>query len=1110
MPGTGSQQNAETPVKFALIEAVKNHDESEVKRLIAARVDVNEADYQGKTALIHAVQNNVDIEIIKVLVENGDATVNAKDSYNRNSLFYAITKSKDTAEYLFKKTDKLNNSNVSRILKFFLESLCTKRHDSHPTIDEVVPLLEAKGLTSEILASSIVNILLCKSPLLLTSMIDNHRPRNSDHLMFHLHEKRKSLLGALKEACECKFMENYPKKESIKQVLEMIGGDHNRSISDILNSLKEHDPDPNFADSEDNTAFHYAACLPWMKVSTESIKETCLELKSFGVAWNRTNLQDQTPLLICLSGSMEHLKDDDKLTAMKGLVEVCKFLVTGASSLKETTQDGESVFHLVIKLFQQGFEIPEQTIRQGVIDEMMKLLDCFTPLRVNKTVVQQRNDDLNSPLHLWASLALTTPDYTSCVTPEKTFKQLLKVIFDHLLNCGAKNINDRNKKEETALHFCNTWGAVKLLMDVGANTSDKDSSKRPPLLVAASRKTFLRNPPYFYPDFYLDVQRDSDSDVQEEAKFFFATAVDKKLDPWKVDKFDKSVLGFLIEYQTYDLSKALVEVACLVEENSQDTSERILVSLLNAICKDESLHTRWKVELAKTVLSCAKEKKINVVNEPFDFCCKTMISLLVAMEENQQPAFNDETSIHCCVAQLLRSHGAELSGESYETLRAICPEIDQILENTPVQELVPWTSTSKEHKNVLHRVARRQECKEIGRTICCQASAGSFGNTDLFVGINITSGKEVAIKRIKKTQCKPNLKKLYAQLDCEQVIRYFLHLDEIDHVYFVFELMEGNLDAYLDVDALVKLDERTSLCGDIVKGLKYLHEHEIPHFHDHLKPTSIFYKTHPKLCLKITDFDHSQPADGTSNTYVWSSPEVLKKLENPSEFSDMFSCGLLLHYILSKGKHPFCPDSSTSTSHIVSKTELNIKDNNSKVEDSLSPEGTHLVKNMLGDKVDRKSAAEALDHPLFWPKTKKVDLLTAVGNQPEFEYPRAGRLVVLSAVETELEARFGTIVKHVEWNDPGNVHMPDIYKEMGKMRKKRKYDTHSVVELVRFIRNAKAHVSESTRPTSIRKLLLEDFVFLEYFPNLVMEVYKAVTTHGWDQTREEIKYALKK
>jgi serine/threonine protein kinase len=267
--------------------------------------------------------------------------------------------------------------------------------------------------------------------------------------------------------------------------------------------------------------------------------------------------------------------------------------------------------------------------------------------------------------------------------------------------------------------------------------------------------------------------------------------------------------------------------------------------------------------------------------------------------------------------------------------------------------------------------------------------------------------------------------------------------------------------------------------------------------------------------LKIADFGLSRRIDNTATTVYgtnagtrcWIAPEVLKSPKDHSKSSDVFACGLVLHYILSVKRHPFAPDDRANKSiSQITETENNIMgDKMEGWDNSLCPEAAQLIKKMLSsDDSGRPGADEALSHPLFWSEKKKIDLLIAVGNQPEFECPRAKRPPPLTAVETDLETSFSTIVKYVTWNDPRYVHMPAIYTEMTK---KRKYKTNSVVELVRFIRNAIAHVSSDKRPTPIRKQLLEDFVFLDYFPNLVIEVFKAVTTHGWDQAREEIKYA---
>jgi serine/threonine-protein kinase/endoribonuclease IRE1 len=266
--------------------------------------------------------------------------------------------------------------------------------------------------------------------------------------------------------------------------------------------------------------------------------------------------------------------------------------------------------------------------------------------------------------------------------------------------------------------------------------------------------------------------------------------------------------------------------------------------------------------------------------------------------------------------------------------------------------------------------------------------------------------------------------------------------------------------------------------------------------------------------LKIADFGLSRRIDSTGSTSVYGpnvgtrccgiAPEVLKSTKDHSKSSDVFACGLVLYYILSAKRHPFAPDDCANKSQIT-ETEKNIMDDKMEGWDnSLCPEAAELLEKMLSsDDSGRPGADEALSHPFFWSKKKKIDLLIAVGNQPAFELPRATGPTVLTAVETDLETSFSTIVKYKTWNDTGYEHMPAIYAEMKKKRKS--YDTHSVVELVRFIRNAIVHVSSDNRPTPIRKQLLIDFVFLEYFPNLVMEVYKAVTTRGWDQ-RVEIGY----
>ena len=371
---------------------------------------------------------------------------------------------------------------------------------------------------------------------------------------------------------------------------------------------------------------------------------------------------------------------------------------------------------------------------------------------------------------------------------------------------------------------------------------------------------------------------------------------------------------------------------------------------------------------------------------------------------------------------------------------------------------------------------------------------------------------------------------LTALADCKQIVSYISFIEEKDFSYIILELMEGNLEDYLK-SFPIDDTEAIALCQDVVVGVNFLHKHKI--VHRDLKPQNILYKLHPERRLKIADFGLSRVNSSTSTTVYgtgvgtrcWMAPEVLKpknKNEIFVEGSDVFSCGLLLHYILSTRKHPFTPLDCEIKGGVeeTNKTEANIMNGEMKgFDNSLHPEASHLIKRMLESNLNKRpTAEEAKDHPLFWLNKKKIDFLQAVGNQREFECPCAKRKLPhvttklpLTQVETDLDNNFSTIVKHRSWNSSKNNSMPDIYKTMTTGVGRSRYDTKSVVELVRFIRNVYQHYKDYTfnTTTGIVQLLFEDFVFLKNFPALVMEIYKAVTTHGWDKTRADIECAMR-
>ena len=1085
--------------KAVLFHAAKNQQKCSMKALYDAGLDLNITDEQGKTVVFYANK-----DLLDTLMQVTDVFLDDRDNYGRTPLFHALQENDTTkARYLIKKGANLqlkDNCNGD-IFTFFVE-ICisgkveqTELFTSH---------LFKQKKQRKALSHAIFNILYCQAPLLCVSTGPDTSPRLlKSRAIFNKTNILKALAFA-KKHCLTRYA------SSIACIAKNIR-ENAIYAPRILSLLINLGADPQIADTDGNTAFHYATLLPFYGVSQGDIMAICKYLRKCGTFLNARNHRHESPLLFCLSSNAWKVVTESNKwqSSISGLVEVCRFLLNKTNVLRNT----ESIFQRIISLIQQGLELNEKAKGKAVVEVLVDILELLQPdEEAVRNAVNYTDTLSNSPLHLWASIALKThQDYTGFGTEDFTFEKILKRTLVHLLKCGVQP-NARNVHDETPLHRCTTWTALKLLLDAGANPNDQNSLGHSPLLAAAKKNNALGKSGHLYPD------------VTEDPGSFWRTALEKKLNPWILDNQGETLLNVLIQSEDFALTRGLIQVAC--EEES--TKDHVKLSILNAICNDESKHTHWKIILVDMILKSAGTNRL-ALESPLRLCCRNIARFgmfderpgSVRQRANDMPSHND--SVHCKIAKRLRQYRQDTD------IAAIVKEYpfleDFLKETIPIDTMpivISWASVSHKRKGILTKVARNHECKTVEQVLYHKhhIGRGSFGF--IFAGINTKDGREVAVKRIEINRVelpeyKREIDSLVALGDCEHVVRYISFHEDGEFYYLVLELMEGNLEEFFD-EHTFNAAEITGLCEDVVLGLQFLHEQKI--LHRDLKPQNILYKVHPKMCLKIADFGLSRTIDSKcttvysaiAGTRCWIAPEVLKSdLIDKNRFateSDVFSCGMLLHYILSGRKHPFSPtDCANKNSLQVShETDANIM--NGKMDgwdNSLFPEATHLLKRMLeSDKKERPSAALALKHPLFWSNKRKVDFLEVVGNQKEFQCPRSKRpLPSLTQVETDLEKCFSTIVKRKNWNNSANMN--SIY--LGMITKKRRnYDTSSSVELVRFIRNTYEHYRDNTFVTTIpiERMLFNDFVFLKSFPDLVIEVYKAVTTHDWDKTRDDI------
>jgi serine/threonine protein kinase/ankyrin repeat protein len=381
-----------------------------------------------------------------------------------------------------------------------------------------------------------------------------------------------------------------------------------------------------------------------------------------------------------------------------------------------------------------------------------------------------------------------------------------------------------------------------------------------------------------------------------------------------------------------------------------------------------------------------------------------------------------------------------------------------------------------------------------------------------------------ALKRIEKAKVNPKeitreVKTLFSLSNqCENVVKChgFEHSDEFFQ-YLCLDLMDGDLKEFVtnnDVNMILKEDP-VQVTKEIINGLAYLHEQKF--IHRDLKPENILYTTDPALHFKIADFGLTKNMSTSSTitssresgvgmapgTRCWMAPELISmKSREHTQQSDIFSLGLVLHYLLTLGKHPFATESE-EPAHVIEQRIVQTQ-----VTLAFHPEAASFFQMLLSKDPSKRPPANVLhQHPFLWSERKKIEFLTAVGNQPEAARPTKHPN---SQLEQRLQmTNIGRQVQPVKGGSAWNFVNPEmnaLFAEIAPARRQR-YRTDKVIDLLRFIRNAYAHKQERSQ---VAQGYLDRNIFQQSYHSLVLDVYSVVQDLGFlnDPNRSNIQQAL--
>ena len=1022
----------------ALHLAVKSGKVELVKLLLQHGFDVNRADEYGQTALHLAVESGK-VELVKLLLQHG-FDVNRADEYGQTALHLAV------------------ESGKVELVKLLLQhGFDVNRADElgRTALHVAVESGNADVVEQLLLYSPDVN----KADRFWGTTL--HKAEASGHIHFANELPSNHVIDNIE-------LEGNTGRTALFATFD---AGLQTSLDKIVELLLNHGADFKVSDCEGTNVLFYAIDKSFRNLSLACSLELLLDK---GISIDVMNHLGENLLLSYLHKAKEETHSLSHWD-FSCCLEVCKLLLDKGVDVAGRDRDGYTAVHLCILIMVRSISHGKTYL----LDLLRVILSKSAAL--SKRLVRSWDDTGgDTPLHLWASFPCSPQQLGSA--EKESYLNLAKLLLDH----GAQ-VNSTNGKGESPLHVAQNWSAAKFLFHHGASVKATDSLDNTPLLRHVKQLHILDK---LYEDMppHLNLR----GQWKEILRLGF--------DPWKGDGDGTTILSVLLQKGDVDAVRAFLEATGApytdgwpVDSNG-DTP-------LHVICRDGAKHNLWKVSLIEslvnqdqrtTFVNCLNRKGQTVLN----IVCQTVC------------VSADSDDFSSGLIEMLRYFGAEVKVGEGQDCCELAADNEMLLgkltkDLSNLEPWLRWFSQSAKHHQLLAQVARGQNSWKFSNIHCHNEAIGSGAFGSVFVGITVKDGREVAVKRFEKTkiggkQHKREVRNLVNLSNCENVVRY-LSFDYDQHFfYIILELMEGNLITLTEILHDEGCDkDLVPLCKDLLSGLKFLHQNHI--IHRDIKPGNILYKRNPKgdLTLKLADFGLSSKAPGESagqsstvmhrsaGTLYWMAPELLGGTMQHSTASDNFSCGLVVHYILSLGKHPF---GSNNIDILV-----NISKNHLMIDNDLLAEAKHLISMMVLGVPDKRSsadehlsaekrlsAAEALEHPVFWPLGKKYKFIEAVANIVEHQQCGDPETHFPSVLEQDVGSQFT--------RTPWKGKIPKDFFE--HMEEYRLYNPKSVVDLLRFMRNTYQHCAEQKR--KFRRELIPNYHFIEWFPNLCIDVYRVV------------------
>ncbi|XP_071172887.1 uncharacterized protein [Mytilus edulis] len=365
-----------------------------------------------------------------------------------------------------------------------------------------------------------------------------------------------------------------------------------------------------------------------------------------------------------------------------------------------------------------------------------------------------------------------------------------------------------------------------------------------------------------------------------------------------------------------------------------------------------------------------------------------------------------------------------------------------------------------------------------------------YSDTNAVLGF-LTDGSEVLVHIIDMTSRTINsdiLRSITSPRNSHYfLVKYRTFAFENGRCYVAMNLPEYSLSEYLSI---LKSDSRSDpmvvnkLAWQFLKGLSSIHE-GLGLQHGNMMPSNIVVDVEGKLMLSEYSFLQPETAKGKfmgliaveNDRACWSPSEVITETEPYSLKSDIQVAGMILHYILSGGHHPY--------GEINLEIQVSLQQNWPKMT-YISDEVNGLINDMLVmPPSTRPSMEQILKHPYFWANEKRLRFVLIAGSDVLRDM-KSGTSTTGGAGWTMIDI-INNACRNAMFCEWTSVVDLVVLKEMRSFRQYK----NTLVELVLFVYNCCLHYDKLSQ--TARDIIDEPCkYFLTTFPSLFMSVYTAI------------------